>query len=129
MVVDRTRSTSEEEIERLTLSGVLRPVGYSRWVSRRFLVPKPSGSGWRLIVDLKEINKACQTRRIKIEILRSLRIIAMSGDNWVSFDLKDGIFSLAIAPLPSFPRQRGVDGQPRRQVVAILRAIDALLFF
>ena len=49
----------QEEIERLTLSGVLRPVEHSRWVSCAFLVPKPAGSGWRLIVDLREINKAC----------------------------------------------------------------------
>ncbi len=45
----------QEEIERLTLSGVLRPVEYSRWVSRAFLVSKPAGSGWRLIVDLEKI--------------------------------------------------------------------------
>ena len=49
----------QEEIERLQLCGVLRPVGYSRWVSRAFLVPKPAGSGWRLIVDLREVNKHC----------------------------------------------------------------------
>ncbi len=48
-----------EEIERLKLSGVLRPVEYSRWVSRAFLVPKPNGSGWRLIVDLRAVNKHC----------------------------------------------------------------------
>ncbi len=85
------------EIERLTLAGVLRPVEYSRWVSRAFLVPKPVGSGWRLIVDLREINKACHTRKMKMETLRSLRLIAKRGDHWVSFDLKDGFYSLAIA--------------------------------
>jgi hypothetical protein len=81
----------KEEIERLTLSGVLRPVGCSRWVSRAFLVPKLVGTGWRLVVDLKEINKACQTRRMKMEIMRSLRLIANPGDHWVSFHLKDGL--------------------------------------
>jgi hypothetical protein len=54
-----------------------------RWVSRAFIVPKPFGSGWRLIVDIGKINKACQTRRMKMEILYSL-----PGDQWVSFDLK-----------------------------------------
>ncbi len=87
-----------EEIERLTLSGVLRPVEYSRWVSRAFLVPKHAGSGWRLIVDLREIHKACQTRKMKMETLRSLRLIAKRGDDWVSIDRKDGFGSLAIAP-------------------------------
>jgi len=57
------------EIERLSFSGVLRLVEYLRWVSRAFLVPKPVGSGWRLIVDLEEINKACKTRKMEIETL------------------------------------------------------------
>ena len=99
-----------EEIERLTLSGVLRPVEYSRWVSRAFLVPKPAGSGWRLIVDMREINKACHTRKMKMETLRSIRLIVKPGDHWVSFDLKDGFYSLAIAP----PRPRGVQCQLRQ---------------
>ena len=77
-----------EEIERLTLSGVLRPIEYSRWVSRAFLVPKPAGSAWRLIVDLIEIKKPCQTRKMKMETLRSPRLITKPFDHWVSFDLK-----------------------------------------
>ncbi len=74
---------------------------HSRWVSRVFLVPKPAGAGWRLIVDLRKINKACQTRKMrkmKMETMRSLRLIAKPGDHWVSFDLKDGFYSLSIAP-------------------------------
>jgi hypothetical protein len=35
---------------------------------------------------------------MKMETLRSLRMIAKPGDHWVSFDLKDGFYSLAIAP-------------------------------
>ena len=88
----------KEKIERLAVSDVLRPVEYSRWVSRAFLVPKPSASGCRLIVDLHEVNKHCQTRKMRMETLRSLRLIAKTGDRWVSFDLKDGLYSLAIAP-------------------------------
>ena len=56
----------KEEIERLKVSGVLRAVEASRWVSRAFLVPKTEGSGWRLIVDLREINAQCQTRKMKM---------------------------------------------------------------
>jgi hypothetical protein len=73
-------------------------VEYSRWVSHAFLVPKPAGSGWRLIVDLREINKACQTRKMKMETMRSLRLIAKPCDHWVSFDLKNGFYFLAIVP-------------------------------
>jgi hypothetical protein len=61
----------EEEIERLTLSGVLKAVEYSRWVSRAFHVPK-TAVDLGDIVDLREINKACQTRKMKMEILRFL---------------------------------------------------------
>ncbi len=88
----------QKEIERLTLSRVLRHVEYSRWVSRAFLVKKPAGSGWRLIVDLREINKACQTRKMKMETLRSLWLITKPGDHWVSFDVKDGFYSWQSPP-------------------------------
>jgi hypothetical protein len=101
----------QEEIERLKLSGVLRPVEYSRWVSRAFLVPKPSGSGWRLIVDLREVNKHRQTRKMKMETLRSLRLIAKPGDHRVSFDLKDGFYSLAIDPKDGEAFTVNLDGQ------------------
>ncbi len=35
---------------------------------------------------------------MKMETLQSLRLIAKPGDHWVSFDLKDGFCSFAIAP-------------------------------
>ena len=88
----------QDKIERLTLSGVLSLVEYSHWVSRAFLVPKSSGSGWRLVVNLRVINKVCRTRWMGIETLVSLRLIAKPSDHWVSFELKDGFHSLAIAP-------------------------------
>jgi hypothetical protein len=101
----------KEEIERLKISGVLRTVEHSRWISRAFLVPKPAGSGWRLIVDLREINAHCQTRKMKMETLRSLRLIAKPGDHWVSFDLKDGFYSLAIDPKDREAFTVNLDGQ------------------
>ena len=44
------------------------------------------------------INKACQTRKTKMETLRYLRMIAKPDDHWVSFDLEDAFYSFAIAP-------------------------------
>jgi len=73
-------------------------VKYSRRVSRVFLVPKPAGSGLRLIVDLREINTHCQTRKMKMETLWSLCLITKPDDQWVNIDLKDGFYSLAIEP-------------------------------
>jgi hypothetical protein len=59
-------------------------------------VPKPGG--WRLIIDLRTINKHCQKRSMKMETLRRLRYIAKPNDYFVSFDLKDGFYALAIHP-------------------------------
>ncbi len=63
---------------------------YSSWVSRAFFIPKPGANGWRLIVDLREIKKHCQTREMQNATLRFLRLIAKPGDLWVSFNLKNG---------------------------------------
>jgi len=112
----------QEEIERLALSGVLRLVEYSRWVSRASLVPTPAGPGWRLIVDLTKINKACQTCKMKMEKLRSIRLIAKPGDHSVSFDLKDRFYSLAIDPQD----KKNVHCRLRRQAVAIFCVVDGL---
>ena len=87
----------EDEIKRLKEKGVFRPVASSRWVSRAFLVPKPDGS-WRLIIDLRQLNSYCKQRSMKMETLRRLKFIAKPGDHWISFDLKDGFYALAIAP-------------------------------
>ena len=46
-----------EEIARLKEKGVFRPVEHARWVSRAFLEPKTGG--WRLVIDLRTINKYC----------------------------------------------------------------------
>jgi len=86
-------------------------VEHLRWVSCAFLVPKPAGTGWRLVVDLREINKACHTRKIKMETLRSLRLIVKPGDHWVSFDLKDGFYSLAIASKDKEASTVNLDGK------------------
>ncbi len=68
-----------EEINRLKEKGVLRPVNASRWASRAFLEPKPGG--WRLVIDLRTINKHCQKRSMKMDTLRHLRLIAKPGDH------------------------------------------------
>ena len=58
----------------------------------------PKLGGWRLIIDLSDINKQCEKRSIKMETLRRLLYIAKPNDNFVSFDLKDGFYALSIHP-------------------------------
>ena len=84
------------ELSRLMLKGILKPTSTSRWISRAFLVPKASGTGWRLVIDLRELNRYCSVRRMKMETLKHLGIIAKPGDWWVSFDLVDGFYALGV---------------------------------
>ncbi len=46
-----------------------------------------------------------------METLRPLRLTAKPGNHWVSFDLKDGFYSLAIAPKVREAFTVNLDGQ------------------
>jgi hypothetical protein len=48
---------------------------------------------------------------MKMETLRRLRLIAKPNDYWVSFDLKDGFYALAIAPQDREAFTINIDGQ------------------
>eukprot|EP00873_Tetraselmis_striata_P038373 jgi/Tetstr1/458637/TSEL_004341.t1 len=69
---------------------------YNKWVSRMFLVPKPGTNKWRLIIDLRELNKWCKTFTMSCETLKHLRHLARAGDWLVSMDLADGYYALGI---------------------------------
>ena len=60
----------------------------------------PKLGGWRLIIDLRDINKQCKKRSMNIETLRRLWYIVKPNDqHFVSFDdLKDGFYALSIHP-------------------------------
>ena len=85
------------EVQRLINKGVFQKALSSRWVSRAFLVPKDDGT-WRLVIDLRTINEYVQNKVMKMETLKRLRLIAKPGDWFISFDLRDGFYSLSIAP-------------------------------
>eukprot|EP00873_Tetraselmis_striata_P021878 jgi/Tetstr1/442142/TSEL_030295.t1 len=75
--------------------------GYcAKWVSRLFLVPKPGTNKWRLIIDLRPLNRYCETRDLSFEALSHLRNLARPGDYMLQMDLQDGFYAflyLAIA--------------------------------
>jgi hypothetical protein len=50
----------DSELPRFLRSGAWEPGERSIWVSRIFLVPKPGESKWRLIIDLRPMNKVLQ---------------------------------------------------------------------
>lgn len=83
------------EKERYLATGALEHAIDQRYVSRAFVVPKASG-GWRLVVDLRPLNKHCAPRPCRYDTLKTFRGMARRGDVMASFDLKDGYHHLAI---------------------------------
>lgn len=83
--------------EEYLASGAIQPATARTHVSPAFLVPKATG-GWRLIVDLRRLNKSCVPYRCRFETLRVLNRLACQGDWMFSFDLKDGYHCISIEP-------------------------------
>jgi len=129
-LLDATRAQREwlhAETERCLASGAWEPATARSHVSRAFLVPKPSPPGappkWRLVVDLRELNRYCRGVGCEYETLRRLQRLARRGDWMISFDLQDGYHAIGIHPdhrryfTFSLP---GLDGVPRYYQCAAL---------
>eukprot|EP00873_Tetraselmis_striata_P036056 jgi/Tetstr1/456320/TSEL_004100.t1 len=84
------------ELPRFEAIGAWERGHCNKWVSRMFLVPKPGANKWRLIIDLRELNKWCKTFTMSYETLKHLRHLARAGDWFVSMDLADGYYALGI---------------------------------
>jgi hypothetical protein len=61
-----------------------------------FLVPKPRCNQWRLIIDLRELNRYCSTFNMTCETPKHLLHLSRPGDYFVSLDLTDGYYTLGI---------------------------------
>eukprot|EP00873_Tetraselmis_striata_P042077 jgi/Tetstr1/462341/TSEL_007347.t1 len=84
------------ELPRFEAIGAWERGHCNKWVFRMFLVPKPGTNKWRLIIDLRELNKWCKTFTMSYETLKHLRHLARAGDWFVSMDLADGYYALGI---------------------------------
>jgi hypothetical protein len=60
------------------------------------LVPKPGENKWRLIINLRPVNKYCTDHKLTYETLKHLKNLTRAGDRMVSFDLADGYYTLGI---------------------------------
>jgi hypothetical protein len=60
------------------------------------LVPKPGHNQWRLIIDLRELNRYCAAFNMTCETLKHLRHLSRPGDYFVSLDLTDECYTLGI---------------------------------
>eukprot|EP00873_Tetraselmis_striata_P021608 jgi/Tetstr1/441872/TSEL_030082.t1 len=58
--------------------------------------PKPGTNKWRLIIDLWELNKWCNTFKMSYKTLKHLRHMTRAGDWFVSMDLADGYYAFGI---------------------------------
>ncbi|KAL3976218.1 tctex1 domain-containing protein 2 [Sarotherodon galilaeus] len=90
-----------EEIKALLQKRAIRVVPASEidksWYSRYFVVPK-KGGGLRPILDLRVLNTYLRTYRFKMLTLRQLLNGVGLGDWFVTIDLTDAYFHVAIHP-------------------------------
>eukprot|EP00873_Tetraselmis_striata_P009240 jgi/Tetstr1/429504/TSEL_019409.t1 len=86
------------ELARFLASGAWEESHCARWASRLILVPKPGVSKWRLIIDLRPLNRYCEERDLSFETLTRLRHLVRPGDYMLSMDLEDGFYAVGIAP-------------------------------
>jgi hypothetical protein len=61
-----------------------------------FLVHKPGHNQWRLIIDLRDLNRYYPELNMTCETLQHLRHLSRPGDYFVSLDLTDGYYTLGI---------------------------------
>ncbi len=75
---------------------------YSRWVSRAFFVPKPNNCGWRLIVNLREVNNHCNNLGMKVHPTKRHFLPIIVGDNLgMILDFEKGEFRAPIDKIKS----------------------------
>ena len=83
------------EADRLVAMGAWEDATDESYVSPMFLVPKKDG-GWRLVVDLRHVNKHCEEFKCAYETLKNLRHLAREEDYMFSWDVADGFYHLSV---------------------------------
>jgi hypothetical protein len=86
----------KSELLRFEACGAWERSDNPRYVSRMFLVPKPGHNQWRLIIDLRELNRYCWTFNMTCETLKHLRHLSRLGDYFLSKSLTDGYYTFSI---------------------------------
>jgi hypothetical protein len=68
------------ELARFVQAGAWESSTCNDYVSRLFIVHKPGVNQWRLICDLRPLNKYCVRKRLKMETLLGVRHLTRKGD-------------------------------------------------
>lgn len=92
----------DAEIKRcVEVVGSWEPTTVAKYVCKAFLVPKATAPGepkkWRLVVDLRPLNKYMKKMKMRSETLAGLSRLAKAGDWMVTWDLQDGYNCVGIA--------------------------------
>lgn len=91
------RAACQDLLQRYLQTGAVRRSQRTKFVSRSFLIPKRTG-GFRLIIDLRPLNRYCRTQTFKYHTLHSLHHVLEPADWMVAFDLQDGYHHVGIHP-------------------------------
>jgi hypothetical protein len=70
----------DSELPRFLQACACKPGQRSKWVSRMFLVPEPGENKWRLIIDLRPLNKYFKDPKLTYETLKNLKNLTRAGD-------------------------------------------------
>jgi hypothetical protein len=85
-------------INRLLEAGILRPC-HSAWNTPLLPVKKPGGKDYRPVQDLKEVNKRVEDIHPTVPNPYTLLSHLSPSHVWyITLDLKDAFFSIALAP-------------------------------
>ncbi|GAB5537885.1 MAG: hypothetical protein Rubg2KO_41340 [Rubricoccaceae bacterium] len=93
-------------------AGAIVPVTHARHVSRAFLIPKdPARTQWRLVIDLRPLNRFLAPLPLKLANLRSLPPHVRPGAHLLMFDIADAFFHVPLSPHASSLCVFSLDGQ------------------
>ena len=90
------QTAMDQEISALLGKGAVKQTLSSEgFVSNVFLVPKSSGK-WRLILNLKALNRYVRQEHFKMENIRCVKDLLKQGDYMCKVDLKDAYLTIPI---------------------------------
>jgi len=87
----------QESILKLLSIGAVDKVNYTEveFISNIFVVPKPDNT-FRLIINLKPLNKFIVNEHFKMEDYRTVCNLLQKNSNMATIDLKDAYYLIAI---------------------------------
>ena len=86
----------DKEKERLFATGAWEPATCKKYVSRCFLVPKPTPGSFRCVIDLRPLNRFVREQGCKYDTLKMLSSMVTGDEYGFSLDMQDGYHHISI---------------------------------